>query len=42
MNHMFYSCSSLEDINLSNFKTNKVVNKTYIFSECSSLKNVDL
>jgi surface protein len=42
MNYMFSKCSSLENINLSNFNTQNVIDMYRIFSECSSLKNIDL
>ena len=29
MNDMFYGCSSLKEINLSNFNTNNVINMNY-------------
>ena len=34
---MFSGCSSLKEINLSNFNINKVSNMIYMFSGCSSL-----
>ena len=34
---MFYGCSSLKDINLSNFNTNKVTNMDYMFGDCPYL-----
>ena len=37
MKNMFYKCSSLHEINLSNFKTQKVTNMKCMFSDCSSL-----
>ena len=41
-NYMFYSCSSLININLSNFNTNNVKNIRRMFSGCSSLTNINL
>ena len=41
-NHMFYSCESLIDLNLSNFNTQKVINMSYMFNECNSLTNINL
>ena len=35
MNSMFYGCSSLKELNLSNFNTNNVTNMGYMFSGCS-------
>ena len=31
---MFYDCSSLTNIDLSNFNTNNVTNMSYMFSAC--------
>ena len=42
MSLMFKNCSSLKNINLSNFNTNKVNDISYMFYECSSLINIDL
>ena len=39
---MFSKCSSLTSLNLSNFKTNKVTNMSYMFSKCSSLTILNL
>ena len=37
---MFNGCSSLNELNLSNFNTNNLTNMTYMFSGCSDqLKN---
>ena len=41
-NFMFYGCSSLKEINLSNFNTNKVTNMSCMFEGCSSLKEINL
>ena len=35
MNGMFHGCSSLKELNLSNFNTNNVINMSYMFSKCS-------
>ena len=35
MNNMFSGCSSLKVLNLSNFNTNNVTNRSLIFYECS-------
>ena len=37
MREMFYECSSLKEINLSNFNTNNVTNMSYMFYECEKL-----
>ena len=39
---MFYGCSTLNNIDLSNFNTNNVTNMGHMFRECSSLKNINL
>ena len=39
---MFYGCSSLKEINLSNFNTNNVINMSCMFYGCSSLKEINL
>ena len=36
---MFSDCSSLTNLNLSNFNTNNVTNMEYMFFGCSSLTN---
>ena len=41
-NYMFYECSSLTNINLSNFNTNNVTNMSWMFYGCSSLTNINL
>ena len=35
MSSMFSGCSSLKEINLSNFNTNNVTNIIYMFNRCS-------
>ena len=42
MGCMFYGCSSLNNIDLSNFNTNNVTNMKGLFYGCSSLNNIDL
>ena len=37
INYMFYGCSSLININLSNFNTQNVTNMRWMFYGCSSL-----
>jgi len=39
---MFFSCQSLEELDLSNFDTTKAVNMRYMFGLCTALKNVDV
>ena len=39
---MFYQCSSLTNINLSNFNTSNVTNMSDMFNSCSSLTNINL
>ena len=41
-NYMFYECSSLTSLNLSNFNTNNVTNMSNMFSDCSSLTSLNL
>ena len=42
MSYMFYGCSSLKELNLSNFNTNNVTDMESMFSRCSSLKELNL
>jgi len=42
INKMFYNCSSLTYLNLSNFNTNNVTNMSYMFYNCSSLNSLNL
>ncbi len=37
MKGMFYKCSSLKSLNLSNFDTNNVKHMSFMFCDCSSL-----
>ena len=39
---MLWGCSSLTNINLSNFNTNNVINMESMFQQCSSLTNINL
>ena len=39
---MFWRCSSLTNINLSNFNTQNVTNMGSMFDGCSSLTNINL
>ena len=42
MGEMFYSCSALGSLNLSNFDTSNVTDMGLMFSRCSSLGSLDL
>ena len=42
MRSMFSLCSSLKNLNLLHFKTNKVNDMRYMFYECSSIETLDL
>ena len=42
MGCMFWGCSSLKELNLSNFNTNNVTYMTCMFDGCSSLKELNL
>ena len=42
MGRMFFGCSSLTELNLSNFNTNYANNIEYMFYGCSSLKELNL
>ena len=42
MSYMFYECSSLKELNLSNFNTNNVTNMCHMFFGCSILKELNL
>ena len=39
---MFNYCSSLKELNISNFNTNKVKDMENMFSDCSSLENLNI
>ena len=39
---MFYRCSSLKELNLSNINTNNVTNMEYTFYRCLSLEKLNL
>lgn len=40
--YMFYGCSNLNSVNLSNLDTEKFTSLSYMFYGCSSLKKIDL
>ena len=42
MHNMFYGCSALKELKLSNLNTNKVTNMSNMFYGCSSLKEINL
>ena len=42
MSEMFLGCSSLKELNLNNFNTNKVTRMAYMFNKCSSLKELNI
>ena len=42
MSNMFYKCSTLTELNLSNFNIAIVTDMSYMFTECSSLKKLNL
>ena len=42
MSCMFTGCSSLKELNLSNFNTNNVTDMRYMFDGCSLLKELNL
>ena len=41
-NYMFFNCNYLKHINLSNFKTQEIINMNNMFSFCESLEDIDL
>ena len=42
MHWIFYGCSSLTSLDLSNFDTTSVANTDYMFSNCNKLKFINL
>ena len=42
LDYMFNGCSSLTNIDLSNFNTNNVTDMSFMFNGCSSLTNINL
>ena len=40
--HLFYDCSYLIKLNLSNFNTENVTNMSFMFGNCKNLINLDL
>ena len=41
-NEMFYSCSSITSLDVSNFNTSNVTNMRYMFNSCSHLESLDV
>ena len=39
---MFYNCSSLISLNLSNFNTSSVTEMSYMFAHCYKLKYINM
>ena len=42
MKDLFYGCTSLKELDLSNFNTDNVTDMSYMFYNCSSLKRLDI
>ena len=42
INYMFFECSFLTNLNLSNFNTQNVIDMSYMFDRCNSLTNLNL
>ena len=42
VNHLFYGCKNLTNLNLSDFNSSKIINATRMFYNCSSLIGIDL
>ena len=42
MIYIFFNFNSLENLNLLNFNTSKVINMEFMFNNCSSLNNLDI
>lgn len=42
MSYMFYNCTSLEYVNLSNFNTSNVANMSYMFYGCNKIIEINL
>ena len=40
--HMFYNCTFLTSLDVSNFNTSNVTNMSYMFQSCSKLTTLDL
>jgi surface protein len=42
MKSMFYNCTSLESVEINEWKTSNVQNMEYMFQKCNNLKNINL
>ena len=42
MSYMFYNCNSLTKLDLSNFNAQNVINISFIFADCYSLKKENI
>ncbi|EAE4601383.1 BspA family leucine-rich repeat surface protein, partial [Listeria monocytogenes] len=42
MSFMFFQCTGLEELDVSNFDTNSVTNMSYMFYKCAGLEELDL
>ena len=42
LSYLFYGCTNLKTLNLSNFDTSKVIIMSYMFNSCKSLTSLDL
>ena len=42
MKYLFYGCSSLKELDLSNFNTDNVTDMSFMFYNCSSLKRLNI
>ena len=40
MRRMFYECSLMEELNLSNFDSSNVIDMGFMFNECHKLKEI--
>ena len=42
MGHMFYGCSSLTSLNLSNFETSEIIYMNNMFKDCYNLEYINI
>ena len=42
MSCLFYGCSSLNELNIFNFRTDNVIDMSYMFAYCSALKELNI
>ena len=40
MDYMFYNCSQISNLDISNFNLDNLKNSTYMFGYCGKLKNI--